>query len=333
VAGPILVTGGAGFIGSALVRRLVRAGRRVVNLDALTYAANPAALEDVAASPLYAFEHADLRDDAAVQRIFRHHQPAAVIHLAAETHVDRSIYGPGRFVDSNVVGTLQLLQAARDHWLDMDASQRDAFRFIHVSTDEVFGTLSADDPPFTETSRYDPRSPYSASKAASDHLVRAWFATYGLPVVVTHSSNNFGPWQNEEKLIPRMILCALHQEPLPVYGDGSNRRDWIFVDDQVEALIATLTHATPGDTLLFGSGVDRSNLDVVRAVCDALDQLAPRASGRHSDAIVFVADRPGHDWRYAVDASRARAKIGWIPSRSFAEALQQTVVWYTDRHR
>ena len=320
----LLVTGGAGFIGSAVVRLAVARGYRVVNLDALTYAA---CLENVAAvadSPLYVLERADIRDRAALDRIFAAHRPDAVMHLAAESHVDRSIDGPGDFIATNIAGTYNLLEAARAHWL---AEGRPAgFRFHHISTDEVFGSLGADGL-FTETSPYDPRSPYSASKAASDHLVRAWFHTYGLPVVVSNCSNNYGPYQFPEKLIPVAILNALHERPIPVYGRGDNVRDWLYVEDHAEALLTVLARGALGRSYNVGGENEARNIDLVRSVCALLDDRRP-AGAPHERLITFVADRPGHDARYAVDPSRLRADLGWRPSVTLSEGLARTVDWY-----
>jgi dTDP-glucose 4,6-dehydratase len=316
---PILVTGGAGFIGSALVRRLVTAGERVVTLDALTYAGSTDSLAGCMSASNHTFEHADIRDADAVRRVFRTHQPRAVVHLAAESHVDRSIAAPQTALETNVNGTVNLLQASRD--------AADGFRFVHVSTDEVFGTLGAEGR-FTPDTPYHPRSPYAASKAASDHMARAWYHTWGLPVIITNCSNNYGPYQLPEKLIPLVILNALRGEPLPVYGDGSNVRDWIHVDDHVDGLIAALEHGEPGSTYLFGADTERRNIDVVRAVCTALDELRPRAAGSYAELIRFVEDRPGHDYRYAVDARTARDRLGWTARRTFSAGLRDTVRWY-----
>jgi dTDP-glucose 4,6-dehydratase len=323
----ILVTGGAGFIGSAVVRRAVATGRHVVNLDALTYAANPANVAEVADSPLYAFEHADIRDRAALDRIFREHRPDAVMHLAAESHVDRSIDGPGAFVETNVTGTYHLLEAARAHWLR--EGRPGGFRFHHVSTDEVFGSLGAEGR-FTEDTRYDPRSPYSASKAASDHLVRAWGETYGLPVVVTNCSNNYGPCHFPEKLVPVVILNALHGRPIPVYGAGENVRDWLYVEDHAEALLLVLERGAVGRTYAIGGENEARNIDLVRLICAIMDDMRPEGAP-HDRLIAFVEDRPGHDLRYAIDPSRIREELGWRPSVTLEEGLRRTVRWYLDR--
>jgi dTDP-glucose 4,6-dehydratase len=325
--GTVLVTGGAGFIGSALVRRLVDSGRTVVNVDKLTYAGNLDSLRDLLHHPRHHLEQVDICDAAAVQAVFARHRPSAVMHLAAESHVDRSIDGPAAFVQTNVTGTFVMLDAARGHFESLPPEAQAAFRFVHVSTDEVFGSLP-DTGRFTTSTPYDPRSPYSASKAASDHLVRAWGHTYGLPVVVTNCSNNYGPRQFPEKLIPLMILTALEQRPLPVYGDGSNVRDWIFVDDHASGLIAALERGQPGRTYLFGGDAERRNIDVVRAICALLDELQPSEQGSHEQLITFVTDRPGHDFRYAIDSGVAREDLGWKPLHDFGQGLRETVIWY-----
>ncbi|MGY6706105.1 dTDP-glucose 4,6-dehydratase [Roseinatronobacter sp.] len=321
----LLVTGGAGFIGSAVVRLAVGRGHSVVNLDALTYAACLDNVASVADSPLYAFEHADIRDRAALDRIFAAHQPDAVMHLAAESHVDRSIDGPGDFISTNVTGTYELLEAARAYW---DANGRpDSFRFHHISTDEVFGSLGATGQ-FTEETPYDPRSPYSASKAASDHLAQAWHHTYGLPVVLTNCSNNYGPFHFPEKLIPVIILNALAGKPLPIYGDGSNVRDWLYVEDHADALLLVLTRGAVGRSYNIGGENERSNLELVRTLCAILDDKRPKPQGSYADQITFVTDRPGHDARYAIDPARIRNELGWRPSVTVEEGLARTVDWY-----
>ncbi|MGY6704690.1 dTDP-glucose 4,6-dehydratase [Roseinatronobacter sp.] len=321
----LLVTGGAGFIGSAVVRLAVGRGHSVVNLDALTYAACLDNVASVADSPLYAFEHADIRDRAVLDRIFAAHQPDAVMHLAAESHVDRSIDGPGDFISTNVTGTYELLEAARAYW---DAQGRpDSFRFHHISTDEVFGSLGATGQ-FTEETPYDPRSPYSASKAASDHLVQAWHHTYGLPVVLTNCSNNYGPFHFPEKLIPVIILNALAGKPLPIYGDGSNVRDWLYVEDHADALLLVLTRGAVGRSYNIGGENERSNLELVRTLCAILDDKRPKPQGSYADQITFVTDRPGHDARYAIDPARIRSELGWRPSVTVEEGLARTVDWY-----
>ena len=324
----ILVTGGLGFIGSAVVRRAVRAGHAVTNLDAMTYAACEANVAEVADDPLYAFEKADIRDRAALDRIFAAHAPEAVMHLAAESHVDRSIDGPAAFVETNVLGSFHLLEAARAHW--ERAGRPAGFRFHHVSTDEVFGSLGpagAGAGRFTETTPYDPRSPYSASKAGSDHLVRAWHETYGLPVLVTNCSNNYGPYHFPEKLIPVAILKALAGEPIPVYGAGQNVRDWLYVEDHAAALLEVLARGRPGRTYAIGGENEVRNIDLVRTLCAILDDRRPEGAP-HDRLIAFVADRPGHDARYAIDPTRVREELGWRPSLTLREGLERTVDWY-----
>lgn len=323
----LLVTGGAGFIGSAVVRLAVARGHEVVNLDALTYAANPANVASVANSGLYSFERADIRDRAALDRVFEAHKPDAVMHLAAESHVDRSIDGPADFIETNITGTFNLLEAARAHWLRQ--GKPDGFRFHHISTDEVFGSLGASGQ-FTETTPYDPRSPYSASKAASDHLVRAWHETYGLPVVLTNCSNNYGPYHFPEKLIPVVILNALHGRPIPVYGAGENVRDWLFVEDHADALLLVVRKGAVGRSYNIGGENERRNIDLVHTICALMDEMKPKAAGRYADQINFVADRPGHDARYAIDPTRIREELGWRPSVTVEEGLRRTVRWYLD---
>ncbi|PZO67062.1 MAG: dTDP-glucose 4,6-dehydratase [Paracoccus denitrificans] len=320
----IMVTGGAGFIGSAVVRLAISRGHEVVNVDALTYAANPANVAEVADSPLYRFEHADIRDRAAMDRILRDHRPDAVLHLAAESHVDRSIDGPGVFIETNVNGTYTLLEAARSYW--SDAGKPADFRFHHVSTDEVFGSLGPTGK-FTETTPYDPRSPYSASKAASDHLIRAWHETYGLPTILTNCSNNYGPYHFPEKLIPVVILNALRGDPIPVYGDGGNVRDWLFVEDHADALLLCLTKGEVGQSYNIGGENEATNLEIVRHICAVMDEMRPDHAP-HDRLISFVTDRPGHDRRYAIDPARIRDRLGWRPSVTLAEGLRQTVEWY-----
>ncbi|TDK50882.1 dTDP-glucose 4,6-dehydratase [Antarcticimicrobium luteum] len=323
----LLVTGGAGFIGSAVVRQAVAQGHEVVNLDALTYAACLDNVASVAASPLYAFEQVDIRDAAAVEAAFARHSPDAVMHLAAESHVDRSIDGPGVFIETNVMGTYNLLQAARGLW--EDKGRPEGFRFHHISTDEVFGSLPADrSVKFTEDTPYDPRSPYSASKASSDHLVRAWHETYGLPVVLTNCSNNYGPYHFPEKLIPVIILNALAGKPLPIYGDGSNVRDWLYVEDHADALLTVLQRGRVGRSYNIGGENERSNLELVQTLCGILDELRPKPAGSYADQISFVTDRPGHDARYAIDPTRIRDELGWRPSVTVEEGLRRTVQWY-----
>ncbi len=330
MSGPVLVTGAAGFIGSSLTRVLLDAGRSVVAFDKLTYAGHRASLAACEDRPGYVFVQGDIADETAVARVFAEHRPSAVMNLAAESHVDRSIDAPAAFVDTNVVGTLVLLQAARRGLETLDASDRAAFRFLHVSTDEVFGALGPDGR-FDETTAYDPRSPYAASKAASDHLVRAWGHTFGLPVLLTNCSNNYGPRQHPEKLIPLTILRALAGQPLPVYGDGLQVRDWLHVRDHARALVRVLDRGEIGRTYAVGGEAERTNLQVVQAICAALDVQSPRADGRpHAAALEHVADRPGHDRRYAIDPSRIRDELGWRPETDFETGLGETVRWYLD---
>ncbi|WP_108813446.1 dTDP-glucose 4,6-dehydratase [Loktanella sp. Alg231-35] len=320
----ILVTGGAGFIGSAVVRQAVAQGHAIVNLDALTYAACLANVASVADDPLYAFVQADICDRAAMDRILATHQPDAIMHLAAESHVDRSIDGPGAFIQTNVTGTYTLLEAARQYWDTQ--GKPDTFRFHHISTDEVYGSLGATGQ-FTEDTAYDPRSPYSASKAASDHLVRAWAETYGLPVVLTNCSNNYGPYHFPEKLIPVVILNALHGKPIPVYGKGENVRDWLYVEDHADALLTVLTRGKVGRSYNIGGENEARNIDLVQMICALLDQHRPDAAP-HADLITYVTDRPGHDLRYAIDPSRMRDELGWRPSVTLDQGLAKTVDWY-----
>src|SRR5262245_27605371 len=325
----ILVTGGAGFIGSA-VCRLLRdlTGCRIVNLDKLSYASSPAALEPVARDSRYTFEQADLCDRAALERIIQRYRPDAVIHLAAESHVDRSIDGPQAFVMSNVVGTFNLLEACRAHLASLPETTRGDFRLVHVSTDEVYGSLP-DDGRFDEHSRYDPRSPYSATKAASDHLAAAWRHTFGVPTVITNCGNNYGPFQFPEKLIPTLIIRAMKGQELPIYGGGTNVRDWIHVEDHARALLGVLAFGSVGGKYLIGAEEPRRNIDVAEMVCDLIDRLVPRNQPSRS-LIKYVADRPGHDPRYAIDPAKVRADIGWRPQRSLAQGLESTVQWYID---
>lgn len=322
----LLVTGGAGFIGSAVVRRAIGMGHQVVNLDALTYAACLDNVASVADAPGYAFEKADIRDRDALSRIFAEHAPDAVMHLAAESHVDRSIDGPAAFIETNLVGTFNMLDAARAYW--QERGRPEGFRFHHISTDEVYGSLGAEGK-FTETTPYDPRSPYSASKAGSDHLVRAWAETYGLPVLVTNCSNNYGPFHFPEKLIPVVILNALAGKPIPVYGDGGNVRDWLYVEDHADALLTVLAKGQVGRTYNIGGENEAKNIDLVRMICAELDRLRPDGAP-HDRLITFVTDRPGHDRRYAIDPARIRTELGWRPSVTLAEGLARTVAWYLD---
>jgi dTDP-glucose 4,6-dehydratase len=325
----LVVTGGSGFIGSAVVRAAVAAGHEVVNVDIMTYAATEGSTAAVADSNRYVHEQVDIRDRPAVAAVFDRHHPDAVIHLAAESHVDRSIDEPDDFISTNVVGTSVLLAGATAHLGSRGDEGPNGFRFVHVSTDEVFGSLG-ESGRFAADTPYDPRSPYSASKAASDHLARAWRHTYGLPVVVTNCSNNYGPFQFPEKLIPLMTISALRGAALPVYGSGENMRDWLFVEDHAAALLRVAMSGEAGATYLFGGGAERSNLDVVHAVCDLLDDLAPRPGASHRDSIEQVVDRPGHDFRYAIDYSASEEALGWRPSLSFEEGLRDTVRWYLE---
>ncbi|SFD68855.1 dTDP-glucose 4,6-dehydratase [Roseivivax sediminis] len=326
----LLVTGGAGFIGSAVVRQAVRAGHQVVNVDALTYAACLDNVAEVADDPNYAFEKADIRDRAALDRIFAAHKPDAVMHLAAESHVDRSIDGPGTFIETNVMGTFHLLEAARAYWTE--AGRPESFRFHHISTDEVYGSLGPDpqtDGQFTEDTPYDPRSPYSASKASSDHLVRAWHETYGLPVVLTNCSNNYGPFHFPEKLIPVVILKALAGAPIPVYGKGENVRDWLFVEDHADALLTVVQKGQIGRSYNIGGENEAQNIELVRTICGILDAKRP-GNQPYSEQITFVTDRPGHDLRYAIDPTRIREELGWRPSVTLEQGLEKTVDWYLE---
>lgn len=326
----ILVTGGCGFIGSAVVRQLIRETRhRVVNVDKLTYAGHPSTVAEVAGDERYTFAQEDVADGPAMRAIIQLHRPIAVIHLAAESHVDRSITGAAPFIQTNIVGTYTLLEVVREYWSSLPEADRGAFRFVHVSTDEVYGELG-EEGAFSETSPYDPRSPYSASKAASDHLARAWHHTYGLPVIVTNCSNNYGPFQYPEKLIPVVITRALAGEKIPVYGEGKNVRDWLFVEDHARALRLVLDAGRVGETYLVGGRAERRNIDIVRSICEILDDLAPRASGSYSDLITFVTDRPGHDWRYAVDPTKIETDLGWQRTVDLDEGLRRTVQWYLE---
>lgn len=326
----IFVTGGAGFIGSAVVRHLLRDTQaRVVNIDKLTYAANLESIPDAGTNPRYAFEKQCICEAASLRKLFEKYQPAAVMNLAAESHVDRSIDGPGEFIQTNIVGTFTLLQEALRYWRTLSPDRRAQFRFLHISTDEVFGSLGKDGY-FTETTPYSPNSPYSASKASSDHLVRAWRETYDLPTMVTNCSNNYGPYHFPEKLIPHIIIKGLAGEPLPVYGDGQNIRDWLYVEDHAKALALVLERGAIGETYNVGGRNERTNLHVVESICDLLDQMSPRAAGSRRGLISFVADRPGHDRRYAIDASKLERELGWRADENFESGLAKTVRWFFD---
>jgi dTDP-glucose 4,6-dehydratase len=333
----ILVTGGAGFIGSALVRQIVReTPDRVVNLDKLTYAGNLESLAEAAASPRHALEQVDICDRREVERVFRAHQPDVVIHLAAESHVDRSIDGPAAFIETNIVGTYVLLDVAREYWKGLEGARAADFRFHHVSTDEVYGDLADSGGRFTESTPYAPSSPYSASKASADHLARAWRRTYGLPVIITNCSNNYGPYQFPEKLIPLMILNALEGRPLPVYGRGDQVRDWLHVEDHARALYKTATEGRPGETYNIGGGNEHRNVDVVRRICELLEEFAPDKPAhvsRYDQLVTYVQDRPGHDRRYAIDAGKIGRELGWTPVESFETGLRKTVEWYLGNTR
>ncbi|MCB8889538.1 dTDP-glucose 4,6-dehydratase [Halomonas malpeensis] len=325
-----LITGGAGFIGSAVIRELKRnTSHRIVNVDKLTYAGNLESLPGIEPGERYAFERADIGDAAAMARIFATYQPDVVMHLAAESHVDRSIDGPAAFIQTNVVGTTVLLEAARTYWAGLDAERKAAFRFHHISTDEVYGDLEGTEELFTEQTPYAPSSPYSASKASSDHLVRAWQRTYGLPTLITNCSNNYGPYHFPEKLIPLMILNALAGKPLPVYGDGQQIRDWLYVEDHARALIEVATKGQIGETYNIGGHNEKANLTVVEMLCDLLQELVPQETA-YRDLITFVTDRPGHDIRYAIDAGKIERELGWTPQETFETGLRKTVQWYLD---
>jgi dTDP-glucose 4,6-dehydratase len=325
----IFVTGGAGFIGSNFVLDwLERSSERVVNLDKLTYAGNLANLAAVAADERHRFVRGDVNDRALVRRLLAEHRPRAILHFAAESHVDRSIHGPGEFIQTNVVGTFSLLEEARGYWSELPAAERPGFRFLHVSTDEVYGSLGPDDAAFTEITPYSPNSPYAASKASSDHLVRAYRHTYGLPTLITNCSNNYGPFQFPEKLIPLMLLNATQGNPLPVYGDGENVRDWLYVRDHCAGIRAVLERGSPGEVYNIGGNAERKNIDVVQTLCAKLDELRPRPSGTHAELITFVKDRPGHDRRYAIDATRISRELGWRPADAFETGIRKTVEWY-----
>ena len=324
----LLVTGGCGFIGSAVICQLVhKTGADVVNVERLTYAATPEALEEVSADPRYRLVEGDIADRALVARLLEEHAPDAIMHLAAESHVDRSIDGPGDFIDTNITGTYNLLEAARAQW--QRTGRPESFRFHHISTDEVYGSLGPIGL-FTEDTPYDPRSPYSASKAASDHLVRAWHHTYDLPVVLTNCSNNYGPYHFPEKLIPKVILNALHDQPIPVYGRGENVRDWLYVEDHAYALLLAVAKGKPGRSYNVGGHNERRNIDLVHTICDLMDEMQPRAAGPYRDLVDFVTDRPGHDARYAIDPDRITRELGWQPSVTVEDGLRRTVAWYLD---
>ncbi|MZI95812.1 dTDP-glucose 4,6-dehydratase [Vibrio sp. CAIM 722] len=328
----ILVTGGAGFIGSAVVRHIIdNTADHVINVDKLTYAGNLESLSSVESSERYAFEQVDICDRAEMDRIFATHKPDAVMHLAAESHVDRSIDGPSAFIETNIVGTYTLLEASRQYWNSLTAEAKLAFRFHHISTDEVYGDLEGTDDFFTETTPYSPSSPYSASKASSDHLVRSWLRTYGLPTIVTNCSNNYGPYHFPEKLIPLMILNALDGKPLPVYGNGMQIRDWLFVEDHARALYKVVTEGQVGETYNIGGHNEKANIDVVKTICSLLEELVPtKPSGveNYSDLITYVTDRPGHDVRYAIDPSKIGKELGWVPEETFESGIRKTVEWY-----
>ena len=327
----ILVTGGAGFIGSNFVLDwLAQSDEPVVNLDALTYAGNTENLASLAGDSRHVFVRGDICDRDLVDRLFAEHRPRAVVHFAAESHVDRSIHGPAEFIRTNVQGTFTLLEAARKHWSSLAAADRAAFRFLHVSTDEVYGTLARDEPAFRESDTYEPNSPYSASKAASDHLVRAWHHTYGLPVLTTNCSNNYGPFHFPEKLIPLLIVNALAGKPLPVYGDGQQVRDWLYVKDHCAAIREVLARGRVGETYNVGGWNEKPNLEIVHAVCGLLDELRPHDAGPYARLVTHVADRPGHDRRYAIDASKIERELGWRPAETFDTGLRKTVRWYLD---
>jgi dTDP-glucose 4,6-dehydratase len=337
----ILVTGGAGFIGSAVVRHIIRETQdAVINLDQLTYAGNLESLAEVAASDRYTFEQVDICQRAELDRVFATHQPDAVMHLAAESHVDRSITGPADFIETNIVGTYTLLEAARAYWSELDEDRKLAFRFHHISTDEVYGDLPHPDefsagtelPLFTETTAYAPSSPYSASKASSDHLVRAWHRTFGLPTVVTNCSNNYGPYHFPEKLIPLVILNALDSKALPIYGKGDQIRDWLYVEDHARALYTVVTKGAVGETYNIGGHNEKQNLDVVHTICDLLDEMVPK-TGSYRDQITYVTDRPGHDRRYAIDASKMSHELNWQPQETFESGIRKTVQWYLDNQQ
>jgi len=330
-SGGILVTGGAGFIGSNFVlHSLAARGSSVVNVDKLTYAGNLQNLQPVEGDSRHIFEKLDILDGEGLRRVLQQRRPWAVVHFAAESHVDRSILGPGEFVRTNVQGTFNLLEEVREYWNGLRGAEKDAFRFLHVSTDEVYGSLSPSDPAFTETTPYAPNSPYAASKAASDHFVRAYHHTYGLPVLTTNCSNNYGPRQFPEKLIPLVILHALEGKPLPIYGDGLNVRDWLYVLDHCAAILCVLERGVPGETYNIGGRQEKTNLEVVHTICAILDEMRPRPAGPYASLVTFVKDRPGHDRRYAMDARKIEAALGWVPKETFESGIRKTIAWYLD---
>jgi dTDP-glucose 4,6-dehydratase len=325
----IIVTGGCGFIGSAVIRHAIGAsGHEILNIDKMTYAASEAALDQANGNPRHRLVKADITDASAMRDCFQRFQPDAVMHLAAESHVDRSIDGPAAFIETNITGTFILLEAARDYFTALSPERRERFRFHHISTDEVFGALADGDPAFNETTPYDPRSPYSASKAASDHLARAWFHTYGLPVIVSNTTNNYGPWQFPEKLIPLVLLNAIEEKPLPVYGDGKNTRDWLFVEDHAQALLKVVETGTPGATYCIGARQPRRNIDVVKTICAMVDARLPSLHGARERLITFVKDRPGHDLRYEIDPKNAEQALQWTAGHDFEHGLKATIDWY-----
>lgn len=330
----ILVTGGAGFIGSAVIRNIINnTSDEVVNVDKLTYAGNLESLASIESNPRYTFEQADICDQQVMSRLFEQHQPDVVMHLAAESHVDRSIDGPADFIETNIVGTYTLLEVSRHYWSTLSKSKQESFRFHHISTDEVYGDLEGTEDLFTEETAYDPSSPYSASKAASDHLVRAWLRTFGLPTIVTNCSNNYGPFHYPEKLIPLMILNALEGKPLPVYGDGQQIRDWLYVEDHARALYEVITRGEVGETYNIGGHNEKANIEVVHTICELLEELVPNKPNgilSYKDLITFVADRPGHDVRYAIDASKIDKQLGWKPEETFESGIRKTVLWYIE---
>lgn len=326
----IIITGGAGFIGSNLIRYTINnTEHQVLNIDKLTYAGNLNSLKDIENSSQYQFAQIDICDTEGIQKIFKDFQPDAVMHLAAESHVDRSIDNPGDFIQTNVVGTFNLLHVSRQYFESLESTQKEQFRFLHVSTDEVYGSLDFEEPGFSETTPYDPHSPYSASKAASDHLARAWKTTYKLPVLVTNCSNNYGPYQFPEKLIPVVILKAINNEPIPIYGKGENIRDWLYVEDHAEALFTVLTKGEPGETYNIGGNNEQTNLDLVKLICTILDQEKPNPNGKsYSEQITFVTDRPGHDLRYSINANKIKTQLGWSPKEDFKSGFVKTIRWY-----